>query len=1320
MHTFDEDSDLFGKYDIVVNVCDRNMRTIRSVIFGDAPTVGLKLPKSSQPTSKPLQHDELEALMAEYLEDETKQDPVIISESNIFGYHTVLMFSEILARITDIPPYRQYLSINFDDPLTHSIRNILSGELIAQHFSDNNESVSGIGINISYYESKQTLGVVGREMSVVLSDIFDRNMVNTLYLIDLEAVTKHSNISEHDKIYIYYGLVIRFWPMTYEMFEALLSGHETSINAALLYYKNLDKTPKHKLDLFISESISELETNSFTNTLFIEHTVYASTLLKTRRLFELWHASEMFPIIRSAFNIGGQQIIVSRVDRTSKYRDHYSKLKKYLNIKHRELVGIFVQGERLYSFTLSNNYYALKSFVIEKVDRETIVIDMNMFASVINEFSGLVFQDRRRLRVATISNIVVTDMSVRLVLPKNVRDNFGEVVDIMRKSSLFDVTDVGHGKLTGKFSYQYNADPSAYIQKYSGTYYDYLVSATAKSILDIYFPTEYHITIMFDTSVSVNIEGVNNIILSVFRRVMCNVLDRVVGKKASAVLSYKDVKLHDPVLYKVEGFNVSKACQKRFFPKAVTEEAYNNMDASMQKKFIKYKNFTTGNPLYYGCLDPALSVLYFITDKHPDGLCYACCGKKAKGAKKTLAYNKCLTEHKFISEDESATGFARFVIKYTREKVEVDRLMQLPSKLADAINEATINKYMSEGKVIVGKASYSLAAIMRVLGDGGHRSMPLKRFDHNLDQELPSKPGFTWRKLLSDPDLSPTIYASITSSNINDIVYVFGQDIILGMPIFARAYLETKGKGKVNIRKINSKHLSKARKQSVVSNYFLYSCKQMHNYLKLGSIFAISKALDIDAHKLLDDICDLLANPPDDLAINITTTYPTFETYEATTYAFMHDLAGELSDTNWNELAIMSASKLLEISVVSLCYEGESFLINASSIGDKLIVLLNDNTIGNYYPIILTSSKNFVGGVSKSIYDRSDVLYDFIKDLTKQAYRGQTEDAFYDIFAQHIVRVFVSRGNIVYGVGIKYAGKEYYVPINFHEYNMRFKAESKPFLVKNIKYTFAEWVGFMKFYNNMILNDPLIKRGPLSNDDNEVLAREMSYIPRTNYIRAESFVECQSEIIGIKSNDLYYYFKSVDILDIRSEMQSALDNYPFMIGDFNTVAVIYHPDIINAVCARHKQSNLDVTTYRKSLYKSNIMMLASIELYQYIMYKQDETYYLGDLELDEREDYDLDKLDLDMIESICREVFDVSEPDLTLPYIISKCGFSRNIFCKGSKLVVAEGFIKMIANEFYKDIKNPFKRPFMDRNLIVYTLFRSGEMLVAENEIIFY
>jgi hypothetical protein len=1315
MDTQDDDK-LFYEYKLTVNICDYNMKTIRTIIFGSMESMKENVLAKNVSTKNVLHSfsKELDELLAEYMESDKLQDKKIISGAKVMGYHTIQMLSEFIAKISDIPPYRQYMSFNFDDPLTHNIKNIPTGQTLAQDFHDNGEELSGVKINLNYFEEKDSLIVIGRDMSVVVSDIFYMKENNILNIIDLNEVIKPSGMEQHIKLYIFYGLIRRFWPMTYDIFDSYMSGNE-SANMSLLSYTNLPDTPKQKIDEFISPVKSDIEKGSFSNALFIEHTVYSETRIRIKKLFELWHASDIFPIIRYTFNVFGKTFIVSRVDKNTKYREYYNKMKKYLTIKHKEMIGVFTQDGRVYTFMLTPNYYSLKSFASD-VDEEIIIQDMNKFVIIINTFGYLIFPDSIRLRFASTSNIVITDMSVRLVLPKSVRDNFTEVIDIMKQSSIFDITDSGNGKIVGKFSYRYNPDPSSYLQKYSGSYYDYLTSVTAKSTLDIYFPLEYNILMTLDSSVSINISGINDVVLNVFRRIMCGVLDRITGKKVPAILNYKDIKLHDPYLYDIKKLGaetgISKICQKKFFPKAVTEEAYKNMDESMKKKFVKYKNFTTGSPLYYGCLDPLRSTLYFITDKHPEGLCLPCCGKKASSIKKGIAYKKCITDYKFRSEDEENNELQRFILGYTRDKIEIGRLYQLPNKLSDAINEAIINKYMSDKRIIIGdKTSYSIETILKIVDKGGYRTVPYRRYENNLDKEVPNKPGYKWTDIISDPQVSPTLYKEIETADPQDVVYVYGNDIVIGIYTYLKQYMN---KGKIKVRKINNKHLSKAKKHSTNSNYYLFSNKQSYNYLKLGSVYAIAKAIGMETEDLLESIIKLLQSPDDELVTNITTTYSMFDSYDVIVKSFMFDINGELSDTNWNDLVIVASMKLLDVTILSICYENDTFLINTlgvNSLKESLVVIFNDVNIGYYYPVILTTSRNYIGGISKSKYNSEDILYIFISRLVNEAYKGRNENAFYDIFSDCINKVFVSKGNIVYAVSMTFNSREFVLPITFHEYNMKFKADNSLFLTSSVQNSLADFVYFIQFYNDRLLDDAK-KKGKRAQipyiDDKvihkDILMAEYMYIPRVPYIRVESYVDYQSEIIGFMSDELIYYMKPCDILDIRDIIFDSNKIYPFSLVDFKSKSLIYSPDFVNRICSRHKQTNLDIMSYRKSLYKSNIILLASIEIYQHIIENK----------------IPIDGLTISGIEKICTNLFDISEPDFSQPYIISKCGFSRNIFCNGSKLVVQEGYLKKISQEFYNDIKNPFKRPFMDKNLMIYSLFRTGDILVSENEIIFY
>jgi hypothetical protein len=167
-------------------------------------------------------------------------------------------------------------------------------------------------------------------------------------------------------------------------------------------------------------------------------------------------------------------------------------------------------------------------------------------------------------------------------------------------------------------------------------------------------------------------------------------IPRVKGDTSSTpVKKLKQLKERDPVLYefkKIHNSNTvySKLCQKQKQP---------IMYDTPGRQRVKFWNFTTNEPVYYGCPDPKYPHVNFITHGHPKGYCIPCCYKLPPSTgndKKSKIYKTCMTDKKYEKEKKSLVT-SRYVMSYGKA-IEVGRLTRLPEHSLEPLLHGTFSK----------------------------------------------------------------------------------------------------------------------------------------------------------------------------------------------------------------------------------------------------------------------------------------------------------------------------------------------------------------------------------------------------------------------------------------------------------------------------------------------------------------------------------------------------------------------------------------------------------------------------------------------------
>lgn len=179
-----------------------------------------------------------------------------------------------------------------------------------------------------------------------------------------------------------------------------------------------------------------------------------------------------------------------------------------------------------------------------------------------------------------------------------------------------------------------------------------------------------------------------NLIYYIFYKISKNFKnqnDSINNKKINKLKKLKEL---DPVLYNINKKNTqnlySRKCQSNQQPEVATKT---ELEKNKIKKYLKYWNFTTGEPLYYYCNSKKYPTVKFLTNLHPQNYCIPCCKKKALEDVKIKSkyiniHNECLTNHiynkkKILNEEKS-----RYIINYSPKIIiENKRLMQIPNVL---------------------------------------------------------------------------------------------------------------------------------------------------------------------------------------------------------------------------------------------------------------------------------------------------------------------------------------------------------------------------------------------------------------------------------------------------------------------------------------------------------------------------------------------------------------------------------------------------------------------------------------------------------------
>ena len=158
--------------------------------------------------------------------------------------------------------------------------------------------------------------------------------------------------------------------------------------------------------------------------------------------------------------------------------------------------------------------------------------------------------------------------------------------------------------------------------------------------------------------------------------------------ESKSINKLKKLKEIDPILYNINKKNTqnlySRKCQSNQQPDILTEK---DIKSTKIKNYIKYWNFTSGEPIYYHCNNKKFPTVKFLTNLHPQNYCIPCCKKKAIEDVKIKSkyidvHNECLKNYIYDKKKTITDDKSRYIMNYSSKIIlENTRLMQIPNVL---------------------------------------------------------------------------------------------------------------------------------------------------------------------------------------------------------------------------------------------------------------------------------------------------------------------------------------------------------------------------------------------------------------------------------------------------------------------------------------------------------------------------------------------------------------------------------------------------------------------------------------------------------------
>lgn len=1257
--------------------------------------------------------DDVVDQMLEELEDKkikVEEGETIYSDTILWGFDSIHVMQQKIAQITNIPPFRQYLSFNLGSPITHNLYPDISGpnaSKIDLQFQDEVDKISHIPIwtNLSNLDQYY---VMGSEYSTMLYTISNQ-ATNELYLVDLyDYYNPSSSFDDYTKSLIYSGFARLYWPISKDVFLNITQTDLEDAFAALYDYKTIDFGDRFKILTQSDSSHIQKDINNIIR--YIEFIVYSPTQIGTTNMFNIIKLDETIPIIRIVEKVKSRLLYITKVYTGVDYSHLYLQYKKSFYVSRNDIVLLYRSGKQVYSIIITNRYYKIQVFTpsnkFSNIKSLTIK-HITDFIEFINSFGYYIFTTEDRLVIPTTSNLIINKLSSSSIFPISISKGYIESFNTFIRNNMGSLSYISSWLNSSEylFDLDYNPNVMSYMQKNLGEYYDYQSNITSRELFDTYYPRSYQLVVNYSGYLTVLMEDIDININTLIMRIFSDLLDNFKLEVKTSNVDYRSLKKMDPNLYDFSQYGTDKRpgrlCQKKFQPIALPSEQYQKLSDKEKKGYVKYWNFTTNTPLYYKCPNPDIPYLGFLV-KHPKGYCLPCCGKKKHkpGSKKANIYQKCMQNLVFDTEEDQDSTFKRYIMNYNRSKIEKGRMYQLPDKLHDSLTSYSYIESAEQDRILINNIRYPITSIFNLIARDKVYTIKVSRHLYFLDDYIPNK-HVTYSELLNDASLSPTYYSKIQDADLDGIALMYKGKVVYGLEILAKAYIS--GASAINIKRLNENILKRSRNILINVQYYLYIPDQEYNLMDLGMLYSLAVIFNEPADTILDEIVQALSNRDFILEQSIMGMYSgIYTSIRELISSFLYDIQADLpSGTDWNPLVARVVKHIRNISIVTILYTHTYHLdLNGdSTLRETACFLLQDK---GYFPILYTSSKNFLNNITKSIYSDSDIIYTFFQDIIRDLLVSFT-DLFFQIFADYIQYLFMLNNVLVYGAGIKYKDTVFQVPLEYYELVGNYQTYRGYIKRSDITYTYKQFKEFVLFHNEMIIaKSEELGRFKYKAEG----AREDKVVPVLPLIKVDEYLEYNNQIIGIRSDKLYYYFQGDQVLDVSEHFQAKPD-----ITRNNSVKVLlYDPDTLNEALKRPVIVSPEPEVYKKSIYKRYIFMLASMDLLHSL---------IKDKKLDDL--LKISKYDdlYSQLDGLARRQFYIGEPDLGQDYRIVKCGIKKSLFCKGKKLALREDLVPIFIKGFIQDIKNPVKLKIIEDNIFIYALFDKYEFRKYPDEQIY-
>lgn len=872
--------------ELKIHILDRNFQTIETYTIANKKYGGIE--------------DEEAELFAELEEKEVKM--VSSKDISITSVDTIADFKNKIAYISGIMPYEQHLYIksNGTIPMRYSIRSTYNHEINIEKINDYGEVILNVPIDIDMYNNNELLYVEAYDSFTFVNDIIKTFHTNIFYLIPLSQWLnpQHKTLTQliNDKTrknMLYYGFILKYYPiLTYNVYEEFLNNNIKSS------YPQFHQVLDWKKENELFDTINSMKSEKFQRRILsTELRTSSNSNIKIYELFKMLQTNNNLLVIELSHVINNELHKITKLNRRNVLsRMIYNKYKRILKKTYGFIRFLLLYDSQEYVISLRRDgTYSIFSNWANQSDANKIFKilsdDINPFIKTINDFSRRIFTTSDRINYISKNNSRFANLNIILIWKKRLnREQFNIIQKSFDNEQKLGVVSIDSSAVLRDnsfimfirrwFKYDYELLLKIISESSDNEYAYYSDPKIMERWNDVYLKekqieinSKYSEVQIIFTKFS---EGEYKFFSWYFAKKFASFaqyLNKVKAKKADTnfyTAQSKNLINIDPELYNLKQhgskYQYSRKCQKKRQPVIYSIHEWENKD----KVGHLYKNFTTGEDVYYHCPNKNFPYFSFLTSNiHPKDYCIPCCFAKKpdKSTKIGKLYTQCM-ETKTHRKSEIDIS-SRYIFSFGKIIPE-GRLSHLPSYLENFVNNLIITteniRIFEVGKELTyykGKA-YKVKKLWSAVRKNKVIQIPIKEIINHLEKnvwsyQIEGRMDFKPIDVIENPMINKYHYNRILMADLSYPIIVIkneGIDILDGLHRLAKAYLEKKDSLPATF--ITESQLQYAEitggdeKDINELRYCLVGVKQQTVNYDIGLISCLSTALGKNQKELID------------------------------------------------------------------------------------------------------------------------------------------------------------------------------------------------------------------------------------------------------------------------------------------------------------------------------------------------------------------------------------------------------------------------------------------------------------------------------------